>query len=82
MLCRGHTWPRLCKKKTKNQPVEEWVGAVSGHGPGVLGHGGGHGVSAAILIQTGRQLIPQSELLWTTRRKKKQTHEEDNQPRP
>lgn len=41
-----------------NQPVEEWVGAVGGHGPGILGHRGGHRVRAAILIHTGRQLIP------------------------
>lgn len=46
-----------------DQPVEEWVGAVGGHGPGVLGHGGGHGVGAAILIHTGGQLVPQSQLL-------------------
>lgn len=46
-----------------DQPVEEWVGAVGGHGPGVLGHGGGHGVGAAILIHTGGQLVPQGQLL-------------------
>lgn len=42
----------------RHKPVEEWVGAVCGHGPGVLGHGGGDGVGAAILIHTGGQLVP------------------------
>lgn len=57
MLHRGR---HLC---IGDQPVEEWVGAVGGHGPSVLGHGGGHGVGAAILIHTGGQLVPQSQLL-------------------
>lgn len=61
-------------------PVEEWVGAVGGHGPGVLGHGGRHGVGAAILIHTGGQLVPQSQLLGGGARG--HTHEEHNQPHP
>lgn len=37
-----------------NRPVEEWVRAVGGHGPGVLGHRGGHGVGAtAVLFHAG-----------------------------
>lgn len=49
----------------RHRPVEEWVRAVGSHGPGVLGHRGGHGVRAAILIHTGGQLVPQGELLRT-----------------
>lgn len=57
MLCRGR------QRRAGDQPVEEWVGAVGGHCPGVLGHGGGHRVGAAILFHTGGQLVPQSQLL-------------------
>lgn len=40
-----------------NQPVEERVRTVGGHGPCVLGHGRGNGVCAAILFHAGGQLV-------------------------
>lgn len=80
LYCTGWevTTRRLPPSFVLNQPVEEWVRAVGGHGPGVLGHRGGNGVCAAILIHTSRLLIPYSELLWTIKHK---THEQHNPPR-
>lgn len=58
IFCLHFLYRRTSLASAQNQPVEEWVRAVGSHGPGILGHRGGHRICAAVLIHTGRQLVP------------------------